>query len=448
MPGRVLIANRGEIAVRVIRACRDLGLESVAVHSDVDATALHVQMADHSVCIGPASASKSYLSSEAILAAAQASHADAVHPGYGFLSENARFARAVSAAGLTWIGPSADIIDNMGDKAAARAAAERAGVCVVPGTGVLAGSEQAVRYASEIGYPLLIKAAAGGGGKGIIRVESESELVSSFARAQREVSAAFGDPSLYLEKALENVRHIEVQVLADQHGQVVHLYERECSLQRNRQKLVEEAPAPALSEATRSEVCEAAVRLATSVNYQSAGTVEFLVDGQGRYYFIEMNTRVQVEHGVTEMLTGIDVVQQQIELAFGKPLPFTQADVIHLGAVIEMRINAEDPDAGFRGSPGLVERCRLPGGPGIRVDAGVDAGLPVQPFYDSMVAKILAWGPDRGTATRRALRALDETCIVGVKTTVPFLRRLLREDWFETAEFDTTSVERFLQGPG
>jgi acetyl-CoA carboxylase biotin carboxylase subunit len=442
--GGVLVANRGEIAVRVIRACRDLQLRSVAVHSAVDADALHVQLADEAVCIGPASASKSYLSIDAILAAAQSTGVAAIHPGYGFLSENPSFAREVEAAGLIWIGPPADVIDAMGDKAAAREAATRANVPLVPGTGILPSPEAAVAAASELGYPVLIKAAAGGGGKGIKLVDNDAELLAAFGEAQREVAAAFGDSSLYLEKALQGVRHIEVQLLADQHGNVIHLFERDCSLQRNRQKLVEEAPAPTLSRSSVAQICDAAVRLAASVNYQSAGTVEFLVDREGNYYFIEMNTRVQVEHGVTEMLTGVDIVQQQIDIAFGRPLTISQEEVTVSGAVIELRINAEDPDQDFRGSPGEITQFRMPGGPGVRVDSGVEAGLTVQPFYDSMVAKLLVSGADRQMAIRRALRALEEVRIGGITTTGPFLSRLLTQDWFASADFDTTSVERFL----
>jgi len=442
---RVLVANRGEIAVRVIRACHELGMEAVAVYSDADEHALHVELADHAVRVGPPGAAKSYLSIDAVLGAAREMKADAVHPGYGFLSENARFAREVQSAGLIWVGPSPEIIELMGDKAAAREAAERAGVPIVRGTGVLADVAAASVAAKVLGYPVLLKAAAGGGGRGIRRVDDEAGLEESFVQAQREVTAAFGEASLYLEKALVDVRHVEVQVLADSMGGVVHLYERDCSLQRRRQKVIEETPAPGLSAQQRDAICDAAVELARSVGYTSAGTVEFLVDASEAFYFIEMNTRIQVEHGISEMLTGIDLVRHQLLVAFGEPLGLVQEDVVPRGAVIEIRINAEDPDNGFMGSPGMLDVCRFASGPGVRVDSGVEQGSAVQPFYDSMIAKVMVHDEDRPAAIERALRALAETRIEGVHTTVRFGSRVLGTQEFRDGQYSTSTIEQLLE---
>ncbi len=443
-PVRVLVANRGEIAVRVIRACHELGLEAVAVHSDADAESLHVRLADSAVAIGPAPAAKSYLSQEAVLAAALACGADAVHPGYGFLSENAAFARAVVEAGLIWIGPRPEVIDLMGDKARARLAAQAAGVPLVPGSGVLDGVDSAAAAAGALGYPVLLKAAAGGGGRGIRPVPDEVSLAGAFVAAQREVAAAFGDPSLYLEKALTDVRHIEVQILADRHGNVVHLYDRDCSLQRRRQKMIEEAPAPGLDPGTRNLLCRAAVDLARSVGYDSAGTVEFLVSGDGTAAFIEMNTRIQVEHGVTEMVTGVDLVQRQIRSALGEQLDLVQDDIVARGVALEVRINAEDPSAGFAGSPGLLTTCTFPSGPGLRIDTGVENGSIVQPFYDSLLAKLLVHAEDRDSAIRAAVGAIDATHIAGVATTLRFSRGLLEHDDVRAGTATTTTVEDLL----
>jgi len=442
---RVIVANRGEIAVRVIRACHELGMYAIAVHSDADADAVHVRMADEAVRIGPASASKSYLSIDAILEAARATSADAVHPGYGFLSENARFARAIQNAGLTWVGPSPEVIDLMGDKASARAAAERAGVPVVPGTGVLADADAARAAAADMGYPVLLKASAGGGGRGIRRIDDDSALTESFLQAQREVTAAFGDGSMYLERSLENVRHVEVQVLSDGRGRTIHLFERECSMQRRRQKVIEETPAPGLPTDVRQRMCSAAVDLAASVGYASAGTVEFLVEPNDEFSFIEMNTRIQVEHGITEMLTGIDLVQWQLRVAFGEDLGLEQSDVQPRGAVIEVRLNAEDPRNSFMGSPGTLTLCRFPAGPGVRVDSGFEQGAEVQPFYDSMIAKVMAHAPSRPEAIRRARRALDETKIEGVTTTIDFTRTLLESEAFISGNYTTATLENLLE---
>lgn len=441
MTQRVLVANRGEIAIRVIRACRDLGYTSIAVYSDADEGSEHVRLADESIRIGEAPASQSYLDSDRIIAAAVETHADAVHPGYGFLSENADFAERVVTDGFRWVGPPASIIRTMGDKAAARRAALGAGVPLVPGTDVIEGSAAALAAGEALGYPLLVKAVAGGGGKGIRLVAGPAELESAYDDARREVGAAFGNPDVYLERALLNVRHIEIQLLADDDGHVIHLFDRDCSLQRRRQKVVEEAPAPTLAADTRSAICESAVRLARSLGYVSAGTAEFLVDEEGGFYFIEMNTRIQVEHGVTELVTGIDIVAEQLRIAFGNKLSMCQEDVRMSGAAIEVRINAENPDFHFMGSPGTITQCVLPGGPGVRVDSGVTAGSIVQPYYDSMLAKVMTHGADRDVALARAKRALNELRIEGVITTTAFTRSLIEQDWFGAARYDTSTLE-------
>lgn len=444
MSHRVLIANRGEIAVRIIRACRDLGYTSIAVHSDVDKDAEHVRLADEAIEIGEAPAAKSYLNQDRILAAALSARADAVHPGYGFLSENADFATKVAAAGLLWVGPPAEVIRKMGDKASARRAAMVANVPLVPGTDVLEGIDAALGAAEMLGYPVLVKAAGGGGGKGIRPAGNPEELTVAFSEARREVEAAFGDPSLYLEKAMIDVRHIEVQVLADAGGNVVHLFERDCSIQRRRQKVVEEAPAPTLTTEMRTEICDAAVRLARSVSYVSAGTVEFLVDANENLYFIEMNTRIQVEHGISELITGVDLVQEQLRIAFGQSLSMSQDQVKVKGAAIEVRINAENPDFHFMGSPGEISACVFPAGPGVRVDSGVNSGSTVQPYYDSMVAKVMTHGADRAMALARAKRALAELSIDGVCTTTTFVSGLIKQEWFSEARYNTTTLESVL----
>jgi acetyl-CoA carboxylase biotin carboxylase subunit len=442
---RVLVANRGEIAVRVIRAAHDLGLEAVAVHSDADTEAPHVRLADHAVAIGPAPAAKSYLDIEAIVAAARASGADAVHPGYGFLAERADFARAVEAAGLAFVGPTPAAIDLMGDKAAARDAAARAGVPAVPGSdGAVDGAEAAAAVAARIGYPVALKAAAGGGGRGIRVVHDEEELHAGHRTAAREAGGAFGDDRLYVERFVERARHVEVQVLGD--GQeVVHLGERECSLQRRRQKVVEEAPAPTLAPAVRAGLCEAAVALARSVGYRSAGTLEFLVDDKtGEFFFIEMNTRIQVEHPVTELVTSVDLIVEQLHIAAGEPLRLRQDDIAVRGCALELRINAEDPERNFMPSPGSVGRVRLPAGPWVRVDGWLESGGEVPPFYDSLLAKLIVWGEDRDTCLRRARRALSELEVEGVATTAPLLAELLDEPWFATGDFHTGALEQWL----
>ncbi|MGH3090040.1 MAG: acetyl-CoA carboxylase biotin carboxylase subunit, partial [Rubrobacteraceae bacterium] len=400
---KVFIANRGEIALRIVRACRELGIPSVAVYSDADEDALHVRRADEAVNIGPPPAGKSYLNIEAIINAAKETNADAIHPGYGFLAENASFAAACRDADLNFVGPAAEAIEKLGDKAAARKLAKGADVPVVPGSDGVASPEEAVETAEGIGYPVMIKAAAGGGGRGIRVAESEEELRKLVKEAKREAEAAFGDGSLYLEKFLAHPRHVEVQIMADHHGNVVHLHERECSMQRKRQKILEEAPSPGISEETREAMCEAGVRLAKEAGYTNAGTVEFLVDGD-EFFFIEMNTRIQVEHPVTEMLTGVDLVKEQIRVASGEILSIEQQDIHSIGHAIEFRINAEDPEMDFLPSPGEISALEVPGGPGVRVDSALYAGYKIPPFYDSLIGKLIVWGGDRVEAISRSRR--------------------------------------------
>jgi acetyl-CoA carboxylase biotin carboxylase subunit len=442
----VLVANRGEIALRVIRACRELGLSTVAVYSTADEGALHVRKADEAVCIGPPRARDSYLNIPALIQAAKQSGAEAIHPGYGFLAENAAFAAACDEEGIVFVGPSAAAIERMGDKALARTLAREAGVPTVPGTAGTASLDEALATASQLGYPVMVKAAAGGGGRGIKVAHSPDELGEVLTHAAREADAAFGDPSLYVEKLLVDARHVEIQVLGDSHGNVVHLYERECSLQRRRQKLVEEAPSPALDEETRRAICEAAVRLASAVSYRSAGTLEFLLDASGAFYFIEMNTRIQVEHPVTEMVTGIDLVKEQLRVAMGEPLSFRQAELELRGAAIELRINAEDADNDFIPSPGQITALELPGGPGVRVDTAIFDGYTIPPFYDSLVAKLIVWGRDRAEAIERARRALQEFRVEGIKTTIPFHLALLDDPGFAAGDYHVDYLERKLAG--
>ena len=440
---RVLVANRGEIALRIVRACRELGLASVAVYSDADAGAAHVRHADDAVHIGKSSATKSYLDPDAVLEAARSSGADAVHPGYGFLSERAGFARAVADAGLVWVGPPADVIERMGDKAAARAVAAQAGVPVVPGSDELADVEDAVAAAGRIGYPVLVKAAAGGGGRGIRPASSDDELRRVVVEAQREAASAFGSDVVYLERALQHPKHIEVQVLADTHGNVVHCFERDCSMQRRRQKVLEEAPAPGLDPDVRTAMCEAAAALARETGYVGAGTVEFLLDPSGEFFFIEMNTRIQVEHPITELVTGLDLVALQLRVADGEPLPMTQDEIVCRGAALEFRVNAEDPADDFLPSPGEVTGLELPGGPGVRVDTALAAGDVIPPFYDSMVAKLCVWAPDRVAALARGRRALAEYRVEGVPTTIPLHQRLLEDPTVIAGDYDITFLETF-----
>ena len=442
---RVLVANRGEIALRVVRACQELGVAAVAVYYDADESALHVRHADESVNIGPPAAGKSYLSAERLVEAARETGADAIHPGYGFLAENAAFARAVTDAGMKFIGPSAEAIEKLGDKSAARRLAQEADVPVVPGSENVSSADEAVATAEEIGYPVMIKAAAGGGGRGIRVAENEEGLRESVQAAKREAQSAFGDGTLYLEKFLVGPRHVEVQVMADHEGNAIHLYERECSMQRRRQKVLEESPSPGLSEGVREKMCEAAVRLARRADYANAGTVEFLVEGD-EFYFIEMNTRIQVEHPVTEMLTGVDLVKEQIRVAAGEPLSLKQEDVPFVGHSIEFRLNAEDPDNDFMPSPGEVTFLDVPGGPGVRVDSAMYQGYKIPPFYDSMVGKLIVWALTREEAISRARRALREYRLEGIKTTIPLHLRLLEDEAFRSGDYHTGYLEELLEG--
>ena len=443
---KILIANRGEIAVRILRACRDLNISPVAVYSEADAGALHVRLSDEAYEIGPAPSVGSYLRIDRILDAARRSGAEAVHPGYGFLAENADFARAVKDAGLTFIGPPAEAMRVMGSKTSARRAAIAAGAPVVPGTTEpLASFEEARRVAERFGFPVMLKASAGGGGKGMRLVASADEMRSAFETAQSEAASAFGNPEVYLEKAIERPRHIEIQVFADTHGNFVHLGERECSIQRRHQKVIEECPSPIGDAALlRQLMGEAATVIARAVDYVGAGTVEFLVDdGTRDFYFLEMNTRLQVEHPVTELVTGIDLVREQIMVASGAPLSFTQSEINWAGHAIECRVYAEDPDNNFLPAPGRINSLRVPVGPGVRDDGGVEAGAEVSINYDPMISKLAAWGRTRAEAIDRLRRALDEYAVGGIKTTLPFFRKIVRDREFIEGRLDTGFIERF-----
>jgi acetyl-CoA carboxylase biotin carboxylase subunit len=441
---RILIANRGEIAVRIIRACRDLGVESVAVYSEADRTALHVREADYAVAIGPPPPAESYLKVDRILDAAKRTGSDAIHPGYGFFSENAGFARAIEGAGIKFIGPPADAIEKMGDKVESRKLMAAAGVPIIPGSpDTLDGEAAVLKVARKMGFPIMVKAAAGGGGKGLRLVESEKDLASVVRTVASEAKSSFGDGRLYVEKFLKRPRHIEVQVLADRDGNTVHLFERECSIQRRHQKVVEEAPSPFLTPEMRVQMGEVAVRAARAVNYVSAGTVEFLVDADRNFYFLEMNTRIQVEHPVTEMVTGVDLVRAQIEIAAGALLPFAQSGLRLHGAAIECRIYAEDPAHNFMPAPGRIETLRFPDGPGIRNDAGVYAGADVPMFYDPMISKLAVWGADRSQAIDRMRRALGEFVVSGeLRTNLEFHRWLVSQPRFLAGDFDTHFIEQ------
>jgi len=439
---KVLVANRGEVAVRIVRACRELGLETVSVYSDVDRSALHVRQADESYLLGPALPSESYLSIPRIIEVAKRSGADAVHPGYGFLAENADFARACREAGLTFVGPTPEVIERMGNKVAAREMVQAAGIPVAPGTGP--GLDDAALHAEaeRIGYPLMVKATAGGGGKGMRVVRSAVELPDALAAARYEAQAAFGDGTVYLEGIVKGARHIEFQILGDQQGNIIHLGDRECSIQRRYQKLVEEAPSIALEDSQRQEMGRLAVQIAKNANYTSAGTVEFLLDAQGNYCFLEMNTRLQVEHCVTEVVTGVDTVKEQLRIAAGQPLSLRQQDVRMHGWAIECRITAEDPYNDFHPSIGRISGVYEPTGPGVRLDSGVYEGFQVSPYYDSLIGKLVAWDSTRLAAILRMRRALDEYHIMGIKTTIPFHQELMNNALFVAGQFDTTFVEK------
>ena len=441
--GKVLIANRGEIALRIIRSCRELGIATVAVYSTVDRNALHVQLADEAVCVGESASSKSYLNIPNILAAATSRGVDAIHPGYGFLAENDRFAEMCRDHGITFVGPSPHAIRSMGDKATAKSTMQRVGVPTVPGSeGLLSNPEAAAALAEQMGYPVMIKATAGGGGRGMRLVPGPDQLTSLFKAAQGEAEAAFGNPGLYMEKFIDRPRHVEVQVLADRHGNVVHLGERDCSIQRRHQKLLEEAPSPALDPELRRRMGEAAVAAARSIQYEGAGTVEFLLDRSGGFYFMEMNTRIQVEHPVTEMVTGIDLIAEQLRIAGGEPISVSQDQIQLRGHAIECRINAEDAAHNFRPAPGKITGWLPPGGPGVRVDSHVYTGYDIPPFYDSLIGKLIIWAPDRESALKRMRRALNECAVTGIPTTVDFHLRLLDRPEFQRGDVHTKFVEQ------
>ncbi len=443
MFNKVLIANRGEIALRVIRACRELGVHTVAVYSEADRESLHVRFADDDVCIGPAPSRSSYLNIPRLIAAAEITGADAIHPGYGFLAENAEFAEICRASNITFIGPTPDQIRQMGDKASARRLAKEAGVPTVPGSaGILADVDEALVVAQEIGFPVIIKATAGGGGKGMRIAHDADQFGQLFGLAQNEALSAFGNGDVYVEKYLEHPRHVEIQIIGDQHGRVIHLGERDCSVQRRHQKLIEESPSPALTAELRDQMGSAAVSLAAAIGYVGAGTIEFLLDTDGSFYFMEMNTRIQVEHPVTEMVTGFDLVKEQVRVAAGEPLSFPVNFNSLRGHAIECRVNAEDPYRNFQPSPGLITAYHPPGGPGVRVDTHVYAGYRVPPHYDSLLAKVIVHGRDRHEALRRMGQALDSFILEGVTTTIPFLARVIRHPDFVAGTIDTRFLER------
>jgi acetyl-CoA carboxylase biotin carboxylase subunit len=441
---KILIANRGEIALRVIWACKELGIKSVAVYSEADHQSLHVRFADQAVCIGPPRSIESYLNIPAIISAAEVTGADAIHPGYGFLSESSYLAEICEACHIKFIGPSPQAMRLMGDKSRARKAMMKAGVPVLPGSaGILEDEEKAVKAARDTGFPVILKASAGGGGRGIRIVRSAAEVAPAFRAAQAEAAAAFGVPDVYIEKYLPAPRHIEIQVIADTRGNVVHLGERECSIQRRHQKLVEEAPSPIVSDKLRKRMGATAIEAAKAVQYVNAGTIEFLLDASGNYYFMEMNTRIQVEHGVTELITGRDLVKEQIRVAVGEPLSFTGKDLVYTGHAIECRINAEDPET-FVPSPGMVGHLNLPGGPGVRIDTFLHDGCEVLPYYDSLIAKLMTHGRDRAEAIARMRRCLDVMVVEGIKTNVALHRRILADPDFQAGRVDTSFMERFL----
>lgn len=439
---KILIANRGEISVRIIRACRELGISTVAIYSESDKDSLHVKLADESYCIGKSLPKDTYLNINNIINVAIHSKADAIHPGYGFLSESTAFAKACEEFNICFIGPNNIIIDKLGDKSNAKETMKLAGVPIVPGTeGIINDKNEAVKIAKEIGYPVIVKASAGGGGKGMKVANNKEELLSAIEQAEKEAESYFGNPDVYLEKYLESTRHIEIQIIGDNYGNVVHLGERDCTIQRRHQKLVEESPSKALSEELRSSMGEAAVNASKAVNYNSVGTVEFLLDSDNKFYFMEMNTRIQVEHGVTEMITGIDLIKEQIKVAEGRQLSFSQEDVKINGCAIECRINAENPYKDFTPSPGKINNYIQPGGIGIRIDSAAYSGYSIPPFYDSMISKVIAWGRDRNEAIERMKRALSEFEIKGVETTIPFHKALMDNEIFKSGEFNTKFLE-------
>jgi acetyl-CoA carboxylase biotin carboxylase subunit len=440
---RILVANRGEIALRVIRACKELGIETVAVYSEGDRGAHYLELADEAFCIGPAKASESYLKIASVISAAEVGNVQAIHPGYGFLAENAHFNEVCRSCKIDFIGPMPEPMSRLGDKNAARELARAAGVPVVPGSaGTVESEDDALRFAHEVGFPVLIKAVAGGGGRGMRVAGNDLALKSALQQAKAEAQAAFGNGAVYLEKYIEHPRHVEVQVIADHHGNVVHLFERDCSVQRRHQKLIEESPSTSIDEATRQKMCEAACRLIREADYTNAATVEFIVDADKNFYFIEVNARIQVEHPVTELVTGIDLIKTQILVASGESLPFSQDDVVHRGAAIECRINAEDPARNFQPCPGKIERLIVPGGFGVRFDSHAHSGYVVPPYYDSMIGKLLVHQPTRREAIACMLRALSELRVDGIRTTIPLHKDVLSHTAFVEGRIDTTFVER------
>jgi acetyl-CoA carboxylase biotin carboxylase subunit len=444
---KILIANRGEIALRVIWACKELGLKTVAVYSEADRNSLHVRFADQAVCIGPPRSIESYLNIPAIITAAEITGADAIHPGYGFLSESSYLAEICEACHIKFIGPGPQAIRLMGDKSRAKKAMAKAGVPILPGSaGVVEDAEQAVRLAREIGFPVILKASAGGGGRGMRIVGKAEDVAAAFGTAQAEATAAFGVPDVYIEKYIEAPRHIEIQIFADSKGNIVHLGERECSIQRRHQKLLEEAPSAVMSEKLRRRMGRTAVEAAAAVQYVNAGTIEFLLDADGNFYFMEMNTRIQVEHGVTELVTGRDLVKEQILVAAGQALSFGQKDVTWSGHAIECRLNAEDPVT-FTPSPGVIHHFNAPGGPGVRIDTSAHEGCEISPYYDSLVAKLMVWGRDRREAIARMRRALDVMVVEGIKTTIPLQRRIMDDPDFQAGRFTTRFMERYQKKP-
>jgi acetyl-CoA carboxylase biotin carboxylase subunit len=439
---KVLIANRGEIALRVIRACKELGIKTVAIYSSTDEDSLHTFFADEAVCIGPAPSNQSYLNATRIISAAEITRVDAIHPGYGFLAENAEFAEMCNSCEITFIGPSPEVIRKMGDKSEAKKSMTKAGVPVVPGSeGVVSREADAKRIASEIGYPVILKAVAGGGGKGMRIVRKEESLENNFMMARAEAEAAFSNPDLYIEKYIESPRHIEIQILGDQHGNMVHFGERECSIQRRHQKLIEETPSPIITDKIRKEMGEAAVNGALHVEYFSAGTIEFLVDKDRNFYFMEMNTRIQVEHPITEYVYNVDLIKEQIRIAAGEKLKWKQSAIKPVGHAIECRINAEDPEKNFIPSPGEITSIYQPGGPGVRVDSHIYASYTIPPFYDSLIAKLIVYGRDRTESIDRLRRALDEFVVEGIKTTIPFHKYVINTPEFKEGNFDTHFIE-------
>ncbi|MFH1339571.1 MAG: acetyl-CoA carboxylase biotin carboxylase subunit [Candidatus Omnitrophota bacterium] len=449
MFSKILIANRGEIALRILRACRELGIRVVAVYSQADRESLHVRLADEAICIGEASNQSSYLNIPSVISAAEITDVEAIHPGYGFLAENPHFAEICESCQITFIGPTPENIRTMGDKMAARQMMRKSGLPIVPGsTTIIKNKEEAIKTARRIGYPVIIKAAAGGGGKGMRICHNDVRLISSLMTAQAEAEANFGNPNVYIEKYIEKPRHIEIQILADSHGRIVYLGERDCSIQRRHQKLLEESPSPAVDSKLRKRLGELAVKATKAINYVSAGTIEFLLDEKHNFYFMEMNTRIQVEHPVTEMVTGIDLIKEQIRIAAGEKLYIQQDDVQIKGASMECRINAEDYLNDFRPCPGKIQKLNLPGGPGVRLDTHIYQGYEISPYYDSLVAKLITYGRDRNEVINIARRALDEFIVEPIKTTIPFHQQLLQNPYFVKGDFSTHFVQDMLEQAG